>query len=201
MTNSLLIGRSRPAIEAKPPSWEVIPRPCHETELSRGAAEYRPTSSPECNICTSHLAVAVGAESIQHEHEDDAQIHNQESQSPTTSLSDSLDTSGSIISNSSTSSNLSDSSSSRVDRPPSLPSPDGLLPLPTFSIGYVTHSHQQAMANRIPHDQLLPGGGLDPAIYTPVFLHDTLVLPGSLASLLGKVQLPRCLDLRLDDID
>ncbi|KAL1590292.1 hypothetical protein WHR41_01022 [Cladosporium halotolerans] len=42
------------------------------------------------------------------------------------------------------------------------------------------------MANRIPHDRLLPGGGLDPAIYTPVFLHDTLMLPGSLASLLGK---------------
>lgn len=62
-----------------------------------------------------------------------------------------------------------------------------LLPLPTSSPGYVTHAHQQAMSNRITSDKLEPGGAFDPEVYTPVFLHDTLMLPGSLASLLGKV--------------
>jgi hypothetical protein len=70
------------------------------------------------------------------------------------------------------------------------PSPKSstLLPLPTSTPGYVTHAHQQAMAHRLTYDKLLPGGAFDLALYTPVFLHDTLMLPGSLASVLGKVR-------------
>lgn len=63
-----------------------------------------------------------------------------------------------------------------------------LLPLPTSSPGYVTHAHQEAMKNRIPYDSLLPQNLFDPKLYTPVFLHDTLMLPGSLANLIGKVR-------------
>lgn len=62
------------------------------------------------------------------------------------------------------------------------------LPLPTSSPGCLTYAQQQAMASRVPYDLLVPGGELDPARYTPVFLHDTLMLPGSLASLIGKVR-------------
>jgi hypothetical protein len=74
--------------------------------------------------------------------------------------------------------------------PQSLPEDSSLLPLPTSSPGPLTHAHQQAMANRIIYDQILPGAGFDPAVYTPVFLHDTLMLPGSLATVIGKVRYP-----------
>ncbi|KAM0700845.1 hypothetical protein Q7P35_012567 [Cladosporium inversicolor] len=82
-------------------------------------------------------------------------------------------------------------SSSDSDTPPPHQPPinlSSLLPLPTSSPGPLTHAHQQAMAHRITYDKLLPGGAFDPSLYTPVFLHDTLMLPGSLASLLGKVR-------------
>jgi hypothetical protein len=46
------------------------------------------------------------------------------------------------------------------------------------------------MANRIKYDHLLPGGNFDPDLYTPVFLHDMLMLPGSLATVIGKVRHP-----------
>lgn len=62
------------------------------------------------------------------------------------------------------------------------------LPLPTSSPGYLTHAHQQAMSHRITYDKIIPGGAFDPTLYTPVFIHDTLALPGSLATLLGKVR-------------
>jgi len=45
------------------------------------------------------------------------------------------------------------------------------------------------MAHRITYDKLTPGGAFDPSLYTPVFLHDTLMLPGSLATVLGKVRI------------
>jgi hypothetical protein len=62
-----------------------------------------------------------------------------------------------------------------------------LLPLPTSSPGPLTQAHQQAMSHRVTYDKIIPGGAFDPSLYTPVFLHDTLILPGSVASLLGKV--------------
>jgi hypothetical protein len=71
-----------------------------------------------------------------------------------------------------------------------LPETTSLLPLPKSSPCLLTHAHQQAMANRIIYDQILPGGELDPSLYTPVFLHDTLMLPGSLATVIGKVSCP-----------
>lgn len=87
----------------------------------------------------------------------------------------------------------SDSSSSSPDSGTSHPVQSHIdiqthLPLPTSSPGYLTYAQQQAMANRIPYDLLVPGGELDPSRYTPVFLHDTLMLPGSLATLIGKVR-------------
>lgn len=89
--------------------------------------------------------------------------------------------------------NTSDTSasSSDSDTPPLRDHPieiSDFLPLPTSSPGYLTHAHQQAMAHRIIYDKLIPGGAFDPTLYTPVFLHDTLTLPGSLAALLGKVR-------------
>jgi hypothetical protein len=89
--------------------------------------------------------------------------------------------------------NLSDTSSSGSDsdtlaRTQNHLKLTDLLPLPTSSPGYLTHAHQQAMANRMAYDRILPGGAFDPALYTPVFLHDTLMLPGSLATVLRKVR-------------
>lgn len=50
-----------------------------------------------------------------------------------------------------------------------------------------TYTYHQALQHRIVFDRLQPGSDLDPDVYTPVFLHDTLMLPGSLAQLIGKV--------------
>jgi hypothetical protein len=77
-----------------------------------------------------------------------------------------------------------------AETPENLPDTTTLLPLPTSSPGHLTYAHQQAMANRIIYDQILPGAHFDPAVYTPVFLHDTLMLPGSLATVIGKVRYP-----------
>ncbi|KAM0722122.1 hypothetical protein Q7P37_001563 [Cladosporium fusiforme] len=91
------------------------------------------------------------------------------------------------------SSSRSNSTSSQISLPPNKlepdepsPIPSPLLPLPTSTPGPLTLAHQQAMANRIAQTDLQPSGLFDPALYTPVFLHDTLMLPGSLANLLGK---------------
>lgn len=84
-----------------------------------------------------------------------------------------------------------DADNTTTDNPESVQELTSLLPLPTSSPSCLTHAHQQAMANRITYDQLLSGSAFDPAMYTPVFLHNTLMLPGSLAALLGKVSFPR----------
>ena len=81
--------------------------------------------------------------------------------------------------------NTNDTTAETPETPENIPN---LLPLPTSSPDHLTHSHQQAMANRIIYDQILPGARFDPAVYTPVFLHDTLMLPGSLATVIGKVR-------------
>ena len=59
--------------------------------------------------------------------------------------------------------------------------------LPSCS-GVGTQAYFQALGNRFVFDRLEPGGDLDPEVYTPVFLHDALMLPGSLAQLIGKVR-------------
>lgn len=84
-----------------------------------------------------------------------------------------------------------DANNTTTDNPESLQESTSLLPLPKSFPSCLTYAHQQAMANRVTYDQLLPGSAFNPAMYTPVFLHDTLMLPGSLAALLGKVRLPR----------
>lgn len=84
-----------------------------------------------------------------------------------------------------TSASSSDSDTPPHDHPIKI---SDFLPLPTSSPGYLTQAHQQAMAHRIIYDKIIPGGVFDPSLYTPVFLHDTLTLPGSLATLLGKVR-------------
>jgi hypothetical protein len=89
--------------------------------------------------------------------------------------------------------NNSDTSASSSDSDTPLPHEhpiklSDLLPLPNSSPGPLTYAHQQAMAHRVTYDRLIPGGAFNPSMYTPVFLHDTLMLPGSLASVLGKVR-------------
>lgn len=57
----------------------------------------------------------------------------------------------------------------------------------TSCSGAGTQAFLQALSNCFVFDRFDPGGDLDPEVYTPVFLHDTLMLPGSLAQLIGKV--------------
>lgn len=70
-------------------------------------------------------------------------------------------------------------------------SPDtSTIPVRTNSTGLVTHAYQRALAHRIKYDLLLPGQHLDVEEHIPAFIHDTLMLPGSLAQLTDQVQLP-----------
>ena len=59
--------------------------------------------------------------------------------------------------------------------------------IPTFSNGLTTFGYQQVLRNRISIDKLSRYKEYDTRKYTPTFIHDALMLPGSLASLLGKV--------------
>lgn len=59
--------------------------------------------------------------------------------------------------------------------------------VPTSSIGLTTFGYQRALKTRVNHDKLLQNGALDTHLYTPTFVHDILMLPGSLAQLIGKV--------------
>lgn len=78
------------------------------------------------------------------------------------------------------------SSSIATDRPltspkiPSTPSPCAVTPF----------SYQQALLNRLPGQILESGGKLDADLYTPLLVHDCMMMPGSLATLLGKVNPP-----------
>lgn len=59
--------------------------------------------------------------------------------------------------------------------------------MPTASDGLTTIAYQKALANRIDDSKLARHELYDVRTYTPTFIHDCLMLPGSLASLLGKV--------------
>ena len=65
--------------------------------------------------------------------------------------------------------------------------------IPTFSNGLTTFSYQQALRNRISESKLQQGADYDIESYTPTFIHDCLMLPGSLANMLHKVRLPRAI--------
>ncbi|CZT23477.1 uncharacterized protein RCC_09191 [Ramularia collo-cygni] len=70
---------------------------------------------------------------------------------------------------------------SEIKQSPAIP-----IPIPQLSKGLVTFAYQRALLNRIKARDLQQGGKYDLNKYTPVFLHDILMLPGSLANLIGK---------------
>lgn len=53
--------------------------------------------------------------------------------------------------------------------------------------GFTTFAYQHASNNRLPGSDFEVDGKLDTKKYTPCFIHDCMMLPGSLANLLGKV--------------
>lgn len=61
------------------------------------------------------------------------------------------------------------------------------VPIPQLSSGLVTFAYKRALLNRIKAPKLKEGNIYDLSRYTPTFVHDTLMLPGSLANLIGKV--------------
>ena len=61
------------------------------------------------------------------------------------------------------------------------------VPIPTLSTGITTFAYQRALRNRIRSGKLARGGDYDTRVFTPTFVHDCLMLPGSLANVLGKV--------------
>ncbi|KAK4505304.1 hypothetical protein PRZ48_003267 [Zasmidium cellare] len=59
--------------------------------------------------------------------------------------------------------------------------------MPTEAKSITTIAYQQALKNRLIEQLLSDGERFDANAYTPTFLHDILMLPGSLANLLDKV--------------
>lgn len=59
--------------------------------------------------------------------------------------------------------------------------------IPDFSLGYVTFGYERALRNRILETKISRHGKYDMRAYSPTFVHDCLMLPGSLANVLGKV--------------
>ncbi|KAK5122103.1 hypothetical protein LTR85_004349 [Meristemomyces frigidus] len=60
------------------------------------------------------------------------------------------------------------------------------VPIPTVSTGTTTFAYQLALQNRIKNGKLVRHGEYDMGAYKPTFIHDSLMLPGSLANFLGK---------------
>lgn len=60
--------------------------------------------------------------------------------------------------------------------------------IPWVSDGLTPYAYQLALQNRIKNDKLTRHGEYDMGAYKPTFIHDCLMLPGSLASFLGKVR-------------
>ena len=56
----------------------------------------------------------------------------------------------------------------------------------TFTAGPVTFAYERALRNRIQYAKLLKQ--YDTHHFTPTFVHDCLMLPGSLANVMGKVR-------------
>lgn len=61
------------------------------------------------------------------------------------------------------------------------------IPVPTETRGLVPFAYQRALLNRIRSSRLTRREVCDIDAYKPTFVHDILMLPGSLANLLGKV--------------
>ena len=62
------------------------------------------------------------------------------------------------------------------------------IPIPVFSTGLTTLAYERALRNRIPAAKLARRGVYDIEAYKPTFVHDIMMLPGSLANLIGKVK-------------
>ena len=59
---------------------------------------------------------------------------------------------------------------------------------PTNSSGLTTFAYQRALRNRVRNARLSKHAEYDMRAYTPTFVHDCLMLPGSLANVIGKVR-------------
>ncbi|KAK0890187.1 hypothetical protein LTR02_014873 [Friedmanniomyces endolithicus] len=62
------------------------------------------------------------------------------------------------------------------------------ISMPISSSGVTTFAYQLALQNRINDGKLQPHGVFDTRSFKPTFIHDCLMLPGSLANLLGKIE-------------
>ncbi|KAK4554307.1 hypothetical protein LTR86_008515 [Recurvomyces mirabilis] len=62
--------------------------------------------------------------------------------------------------------------------------------IPTSTPGTTPFGYQQALRNRIKDGKLQPHGEYDMHAFTPTFIHDCLMLPGSLTQLLKKMDTP-----------
>lgn len=60
--------------------------------------------------------------------------------------------------------------------------------IPIRAEGPTTFAYQRALSNRIADLKLSEGGPCDVKRYMPIFIHDVLVFPASLANLVGKVR-------------
>lgn len=83
-----------------------------------------------------------------------------------------------------------DQSTKNVDEVNELHEPFLAVPIPGTSAGPSTFAYQRALRNRIGSLKLARGGDYDTRAFTPIFVHDCLMLPGSLANVLGKVNDP-----------
>lgn len=61
------------------------------------------------------------------------------------------------------------------------------VPIPNTTTGLSPFAYQRALGNRIKSSKLARGGDYDKRAFTPTFVHDCLMSPGSLANILGKV--------------
>lgn len=211
VANALIL---RPSL-LKPTSWS-FPNSTHRSSMFQLPFRPKPPAKEDDHLVQDSLATPddendnlnqIPSPSTRiYGHDDASDTLLQQPPSPINSTLESLSDDGSdhkdfspptpLISSPGASGSSSSSSGSNASAPTSTlnsnfatkVSQQPLLPFPTSSPGPVTHAHQVAMANRIELADLEPGGIFDPALYTPVFLHDTLMLPGSLANLLGKVR-------------
>lgn len=63
------------------------------------------------------------------------------------------------------------------------------IPIPFTTQGLCTYGYKQVLASRIDERLLYEKQKFDIKDYNPTFIHDIMMLPGSLAELLGKVRL------------
>lgn len=61
------------------------------------------------------------------------------------------------------------------------------VPMPSSHTGISTFAYERALRNRIRSGKLAQEGDYDRRAFTPTFVHDCLMLPGSLTNVLGKV--------------